>query len=334
VIDFRYHLVSIIAVFLALAVGLVVGSTALSGKAEETLTLLQRRAIANNNSLIKHNQELTNQVDADQVFAAANAQRLIGGLLPHDKVVLVVAPGAKDAVTSGVTAALKQAGATVTGEVDLQSSFLTTSAATETALTTLAQSLAGKAGLPPPVQSQSQVAGQQAAAAVLAASLLDPATGGSTLSANASADILSGLEQAGYVSVNGTPATATQAVLVAPGGAAPQPGGPVLVAVAAQLSAASSGTVLAGAVESIGTGSVIDAENNGTHPVSTVDNADTEAGQIIVVQALKNLLDGKAPSSYGVDPGSAPNPAPTPSLTPTTSGTPTTGASSAAPGRH
>ncbi|HUC25193.1 MAG TPA: copper transporter, partial [Streptosporangiaceae bacterium] len=34
-IDFRYHLVSIIAVFLALAVGLAVGSTALSGKAVE-----------------------------------------------------------------------------------------------------------------------------------------------------------------------------------------------------------------------------------------------------------------------------------------------------------
>jgi Copper transport outer membrane protein, MctB len=328
VIDFRYHLVSIIAVFLALAVGLVVGSTALSGKAEETLTLLQRRAIASNNSLTKHNQELTNQVNADQAFAGASAQRLIGGLLAHDKVVLVVAPGANGAVTKGVTTALQQAGATVTGEVDLQSSFLTTSAATETDLTTLAQSLAGKAGLPPPVQSQSPVGGQQAVAAVLAASLLDPTTGNSTLSANASADVLTGLEQQGFVSVSGTPVTATQAVLVAPGGAAPQTGGPVLVAVAAQLSAASSGTVMAGAVESIGTDSIISTENNSPHPISTVDNADTETGQIIVVQALKNLLDGKPPSKYGVDPGTAPSPAPTPSLTPTT------GTSSPAAGKH
>ena len=30
-IDFRYHIVSIIAVFLALAVGIVVGTTALNG---------------------------------------------------------------------------------------------------------------------------------------------------------------------------------------------------------------------------------------------------------------------------------------------------------------
>ena len=30
-IDFRYHLVSIVAVFLALAIGIVVGATALKG---------------------------------------------------------------------------------------------------------------------------------------------------------------------------------------------------------------------------------------------------------------------------------------------------------------
>ena len=46
---------------------------------------------------------------------------------------LVVAPGANSAVTTGVTAALQQAGATVTGQVDLQQSFLDTSAGNETA---------------------------------------------------------------------------------------------------------------------------------------------------------------------------------------------------------
>ncbi len=141
-IDFRYHLVSIIAVFLALAVGLVVGSTALSGKAEYFLSRAQHGALASNNALRKTNGALSNQVTADQAFAQANSQRLIGGLLPHDNVVLVVAPGAKSAVTAGVTAALKQAGATVTGEVDLQQAFLDTTAVNETGLTDLAQSLA------------------------------------------------------------------------------------------------------------------------------------------------------------------------------------------------
>jgi Copper transport outer membrane protein, MctB len=325
VIDFRYHLVSIIAVFLALAVGLVVGSTALSGKAEYFLSQEQHRALTINTALTKKNGNLNKQVSADQAFAQANSQRLIGGLLPHDTVVLVVAPGANGAVTSGVRAALQQAGATVTGEIDLQQSFLDTSAANETALMQLAQSLAGKAGLVPPVQSQSSVAGQQAAAQVLAAGLLDPTAGATGLSAKANAAILTGMEQTGFVSASTAPAMAAQAVLVAPGGAPPQTGSEVLAKVAAQLSAASSGTVMAGSVDSIGAGSVIRNESSSPHPVSTVDNADTETGQIMVVQALKDLLDGKAPAKYGIDPGTAPSPPPTPSPSPSSRSTGTAG---------
>ena len=317
-IDFRYHLVSIIAVFLALAVGLAVGSTALSGKAAAFLSAQERRAIAANASLTKHNQALTNQIAADQAFAQAGSQRLLGGVLAHEKVVLVVAPGADDAVTSGITAALRQAGATVTGQVDLSQSFLTTNGATETSLTQLAQNLAARTGLPPPTQSPSQVGGQQAAAQLLAASLLDSPSGASVPSAKVTADVLTGLEQTGFLTANAMPAAANLAVLVAPGGLPPQTGSAVLISVAAQLKQASSGaTVMAGSSESVGSDSVISNENISTDPVSTVDNADTESGQIMVVQALRYLLAGKAPAQYGISSGNAPSPAP--SLSPANS---------------
>ncbi len=326
-IDFRYHLVSIIAVFLALAVGLVVGSTALSGKAEETLKLAQHNALATIASLEKENSVLTNQVSADQAFAQAASPRLIAGLLAQEKVVLVLAPGAENGVTTGVTTALKQAGATVTGQVQLQQSFMTTSAANEGALTQLADSLATKAGLSPLTQSQSQVPGQQAAAQVLAASLL-ASPSGTGLSGKAGADILSGLSQYGFVSVGSPPpATATLAVLVTPGGPPPQAGSEVLDAVAAALNAAGSATVMVGASDSVGPGSVISYENGAPKPVSTVDNADTETGQIMVVQALAELLEGKPPAQYGIADQAAPSPAPTPSATPSTT-------SSAAVGSH
>jgi len=325
VIDFRYHLVSIIAVFLALAVGLVVGSTALSGKAVEFLTARQRAAVAENGTLIKEKGALTNQVNADQAFAQAAAQRLVGGLLAQQKVVVVVAPGASSAVTNGVTTVLHQAGATVTGQVDLQQSFMATTAGNEATLTQVAQSLAARWGLPAPAVSQSQVGGQQAVAQVLAASVLDSTSGGA-LSAKASNDILLGLQQNGLVQ----PVTITEAaslvVLVAPGGSPPQTGSAVLVALAAQLKHASSGTVMAGADESIGTQSIISNENSSADNVSTVDNADTETGQITVVQALRYALDGKLPAAYGVASGNVPSPAPTPS------GTPTAGSTGAAGG--
>jgi hypothetical protein len=325
VIDFRYHLVSIIAVFLALAIGLAVGSTALSGKAAEILNAQERRAVADNAALTKHNTALSNQIAADQAFAQAGSQRLVGSLLAHEKVVLVVAPGADSAVTDGVTTILHQAGATVTGQVNLQQSFLATNGANETTLTQLAQNLAANAGLAAPAQSQSLVAGQQAAAQLLAASLLDSPTGvtttGTTLSAAASAAILNGFEQDGFVTANAAPAPANIAVLVAPGGQAPQTDSEVLIALATQLKVASNGaTVMAGGSESVGSGSVISNENSSANQVSTVDNADTESGQIMVAQAIRYLLNGKAPAAFGIDSGNAPSPAPTPSSTATSAG--------------
>ena len=53
--------------------------------------------------------------------------------------------------------------------------------------------------------------------------------------------------------------------------------------------------------------------------LTTVDNADTVTGQIIVAQALNELLEPNAtPAAYGVRPGAVPSPAPsvTPSPTP------------------
>jgi hypothetical protein len=325
VIDFRYHLVSIIAVFLALAVGLVVGSTALSAKALEALQVAQR-ALASRNATLDHaNSSLTNQLGADKAFAEAVSPRLLPGLLTGLKVVEVVDSTANQNVTTGVTQALKQAGATVTGEVILQPSFLLTDGRDEEQLTQLAQYYAAQAAVAPPAQSSSGIAGQQAAGQVLAASLLTASGAGHSKA------ILNGFSQDGYVSIgNGASSVsgpATLAVLIAPGGAPPQAGSRVLVALAAALRNAGSGTVMVGGSESVGSNSVIDAEIRAGQ-VSTVDYADTEIGQIMTVQALRLLHDGKPPGQYGIGPGAAPSPAPTPSVTPTGTTTPSPGTSS------
>ena len=323
-IDFRYHLVSIIAVFLALAVGLLVGSTALSGKAVEALTAAQRAALNKNASLQKQVSMYQNQVTADQAFATASSKRLLDGLLTGQSVVIVTAPGFDSAMIGGLRTALTEAGATVTGEVDLQSSFLITTGQTETALTGLAQQLAAHAGLTLTTQPSSSVVGQQAAAQVLAASLMS--RDGAALSTATSQHILSGLSQGGYVSIASggpVPAPATLAILVTPSGAPPQTGGEVLAATALALKNAGDGTVMAGPVSAVGSGSVIDVENSARN-VSTVDNADTESGQIMTVWALYYLRAGKPAAQYGIANGVVPSPAPSVSGTPTV--TPSVGA--------
>ena len=317
-IDFRYHLVSIIAVFLALAVGLAVGSTALTGTAEQALTAAQHRLTSQNKSLTKQNELWQHQIAGDQAFAAANSARLLAGLLTDERVVLIAAPGADSAVTTGLTSALREAGATVTGQVSLTSAFTTTSGQNEAALSQLAQNLAGSAGLVlKPVSAGSTIAGQQDAAQVLAAGLL---AGGANLTSVASQAILTGFSRGDFISVDsGAPASAPAnlAVLVTPSGQPPQQSvSEVLMAVASELQSAGSGTVMAGAVSSIDSGSVINAEISAGNAVSTVDNADTETGQIMVVQALRFRLDGKAPQAYGAEPAAAPSPGPAPAGTP------------------
>ena len=334
-IDFRYHLVSIIAVFLALAVGLTVGATALSGLAEKALQAELRKVNQHDSALTKDNRGLTNQVAANQAFGQANSQRVLGGILAGQKVVLVVAPGEDPTVTTNVTSALGQAGATVTGEVDLSSSFLDTSGRIESFLSLLAQRLHTTANVTLPTNpSSSAVAGQQAAAAVLSAAILtkDSTQGtgfspSTALPASAIASILAGFNQGGFLSVTGpngstSLAPATLAVLIVPGGP-PVAGSTslgaaqVLPVVAQELTAAGHGTVMAGPISAIASNSAISAENSAGQ-VSTVDNADTVIGAITVAQALNLVLNGKAPAQYGQETGAAPSPAPTPSPTPTT----------------
>ena len=172
-IDFRYHLVSIIAVFLALAVGLLVGATYRSGPAETLLQQQQKNATTQNNTLRAKNAQLAGQIGADQAFAQAGAARLLTGLLAGEKVVVVEAPGATSQMAGGVVAALQQAGATVTDQVLLQSGFLATTGAGESSLSDLARQLAGQAGVTLPATAlYPGTAGQQDAAAVIAATIV------------------------------------------------------------------------------------------------------------------------------------------------------------------
>jgi hypothetical protein len=322
VIDFRYHLVSIIAVFLALAIGIVVGSTALQPTVEHTLQATGSRLEGRIDQVEKNNRALNQQLSADQAFAEASRDRLLGHLLAGQDVVLVTAPSPDGQVVTGLTTALQAAGAPVTGTVALQSQFFDDSDSTEAKLNQLAEQLAATAGL---IISNAgtgdAIAGQEAAAQVIAAAIAtkaDPAA----LSAAQSQAILDGFAAAGYLQVSGAGDSATSlspaglALVVAP--AAPpsstdaSPANLALLSVAEQLQAASDGTVLAGSVAGSGPGSAID-EATGGGTVSTVDEADSASGQIIAVQALSLLLSGHSPHSYGVHPGVVPSPAPSPS---------------------
>jgi hypothetical protein len=364
VIDFRYHLVSIVAVFLALAVGLLLGATQLKPLTQTALDNQSNVEKHQINSLRAENKTLQDEVGSDQQFAQAAAARLLDGLLTDQRVVLVTAPGADSATISGVTTALQQAGAKVTGQLALQPKFFGTTTSTENSLSTLAQDLA-PAGVVPGSSQTAQLAGnpkvtgQAEAAQVLAAALvatgtpdtpsapgsqnaagLPSAQSGADLPQTQVSEILDGFAGQGYLQVSPSGGAAaleqaTLAVVIIPS-TPPQdgdsdPANLALISFAYQLRLASRGVVLAGPLSATGAGSAIDELINGNTGIqlSSVDDADSEPGQIMVVQALANLLDGQRPAAYGVGPGAVPSPAPVPSPSPSDSPSPTPSKSAA-----
>ncbi len=332
-IDFRYHLVSIVAVFLALAIGLVVGSTALQPAVVSALNKASSVEAQRNRSLYAHNAQLKAQIAADEAFAQAGEPNLLHGLLAGQRVVLVLAPGTDGPTVDSVTRALKGAGASVTGQVVLTSQFFDTAATTEQQLTTTATSLAPTGLTLPESSSDPQVAGQQAAARVIAATIANK-DDVATLSPQQTQQILTGFANAGFLQINGPgggnslSGQATMAVVVVPGTVpSAKTSGPFnlsLISLANDLQEASKGAVLAGPVVGSGPRSAIDSVNSGAAGVSltTVDNADMVTGQIIVAQALHELLGPNATTAaYGVRPGAVPSPAPSASPSPSPSGT-------------
>jgi Copper transport outer membrane protein, MctB len=343
VIDFRYHLVSIVAVFLALAIGIVVGATALKGSTLKVLDKTSQQEKHQISSLLANNGNLRQQISNDQAFAEAGASPLVGHLLTGQRAVIVTAPGADGQVVSGITTTLQQAGAQVTGQVAMEQQFFVAGQSTQSNLDYLAQQLVPPGinlGQSPQPDANPQIAGQQEAAQVIAAALVTK--DGPGLADAQSKAILNGFAQHGYLQVSGTNGAglrlATLAVVVVP--ASPPTAGDsdsanlALLALAQQLNATGQAAVLAGAPPGSGPGSAIEEMISGGSGVqlSSVDIANVKTGQIMVAQALSRLLAGHKPASYGIAPGAVPSPAPTPLTTP--SATPATTTTKAKTAKH
>ena len=322
-IDFRYHLVSIVAVFLALGIGLLLGATALQPSTLAGLIKTSQRERHQIDSLIAGNGQLNHQISSNDQFAAANAPLLLGQLLAGQRVVVVEAPGASGQVVSGIDQALTESDAIIAGHVQIQSRFFDVSPATQEQLTQLAQQFA-PAGVTlhgSPVAQASQIL----ADAILTRD--DPGQPVAGETDSASAALLSGFGAGGFLTRSGHPeARATLAVVVTP--ASPSttsdsnPASQRLVTLAQALNLIGQGTVMAGSVSGSGPGSAIDVIRTGARRsrVSTVDDADHTIGQIVVAQALYEQLRGISGSYGSTSSAAAPGPSPAPTPSPAPSG--------------
>ena len=339
-IDFRYHVVSIVAVFLALAIGIVLGSTELQGP---TFNILNHTTAKLQNEYDQARSQLAtaqSQANQGEQYAAAVEPAVLRDLLPGQRLLIVTEPGAQPQVVSGISAAATDAGASVTGQIALQPKFFDTSDTTRDSLnqTTLDVAQAANIALTPTDSFQQQ------AAQVIGSEILVKSTGSasasqpspspaSTSQGTNAQTMLSAYASSGFLTTTGQPATpATLVVIVTPqnvpADGAADPYDQVLVPLAAELAAKSSATVVAGSSAGSGPGSPIAVlrSNNVSNQVSTVDDADLVSGQTVTIQALAAMLHGGKAGSYGFTDNGASAVAPTPAPTPSASPSPTASA--------
>jgi hypothetical protein len=316
VIDFRYHLVSLIAVFLAVALGIVIGTTQLNGPLTDNLQGQVTALQDDKRSLEDQTQLLQTQLDDVGSFDEAVGPVLVENTLVGQSVVLVVASPDLDAeVVEGVTALLGSAGATVTGTIRLTDTYGDPSSAG-----TVESYLAGP-GVPATVTRPATDDVGELLASVLAQVLMVPGAGtpdaGIPPSTTDTSTVLSGLEELDVLSQDTTSVSPADFAVVltsgtVAGGDDAEARTTALVQLATALDEEGSGAVVAGDLASNADGGLVAAVRSApsvTAVVSTVDNVTTPAGRISTVLAV--AAEGRGTSGeYGVGEDTQPVPPP------------------------
>lgn len=122
-VDFRYHIVSLVAVFLALAVGIILGAGPLQNSIGDTLSGEVGVLRESNADLKTANEQLADE--NEHYVAAFNqfAPTLLEGTLAGQSIAIVTFPGTADEDLEKVQDQATQAGATVSGVFDVQSAW-------------------------------------------------------------------------------------------------------------------------------------------------------------------------------------------------------------------
>jgi Copper transport outer membrane protein, MctB len=290
-VGFRYHLVSLVAVFLALAVGLVLGATGLSGVSTDGLHTRVNQLTAERRTLQGQVGTLRGQVAAGDGVAAALGPRAVAGALAGRTVVLVGAPRTGGDVTDAVQKMLQAAGARVTGRVQLAADLVDPRRASD--VRAFVTGGGQPAGFRLPETDDAGVLG----AALLSYALVRKGAAADQASVS---QVLSGFAALQMLRLeSATVAPAEYAVLVA--SATVAGAGRALGQIAGALGRGGRGVVVAGTAAATGPDGllgIVRADPDLAAVVATVDDAGTAAGQVGTVFALARAGAGKI-GQYG-----------------------------------
>jgi hypothetical protein len=276
VISFRYHLVSIAAVLLALAAGIALGTgplddnTVLSG--DDGAGSSEDPAVAR----------------FESGYAARTSGALLKNALKGRSVVVMTLPGARAEETKDIRAGIEKAGAEVTGEVQLTGK-LVDPANRQFAEGVAQQSAADVEGVTDAGESYGRIG------AALGRSVLGDA--GKKLDTTATT-IGSAFDEGQLVKYAAKPARFADLAVVVGGPGRAGDSGSVSAQLAKAIDGAGGGAVLAGPSTSSQDGGVLAAlrDSDAASQISTVDVTDTAAGRVVVSLALAQEAEGQSGS--------------------------------------
>lgn len=122
-IDFRYHLVSLVAVFLALAVGIILGAGPLADPIGDTLTGQVDKLREDRNQLNEQLTQAQSEINVQDQTIEQFAPRIFNGFLQGVPVALVVLPDAEAEDVKAVNDIIATAGGSVSAQINLQDNF-------------------------------------------------------------------------------------------------------------------------------------------------------------------------------------------------------------------
>ncbi|WP_433798404.1 copper transporter [Actinomycetospora sp. CA-084318] len=298
-ISFRYHIVSLCAVVLALALGVVLGASSLSQTMLGALSSDRADLSGQVGTLTaERDTARAQQAAADRVLAGT-APALVGGTLRDRTVVLLAAPDADPADLDALTGLVGQAGGRVTGTLSLTDAMLVPDRAD--ALRALVTRV-----LPAGVQLPSTTDVGTLTGSLLG-SLVTAGRGPSSSPAEVGT-AFTALADGGFLAPGAAPAPA-QLALVVGGTPAPAPDAAgraaTLARLAAGIHAGGAGTVLA--TRSADGAVAVVRGDQALRGVSTVDGVGATAGRLAAVLAAAEQASGRS-GAYGAAPGVAPLP--------------------------
>jgi hypothetical protein len=300
VINFRYHVVSLTAVFLALAIGLVVGTAALNGPVADTLKS-QVDALSKDNSNYRDQaNQYSDELNRTQEFATQLAPTVLANKLAGRKLLLIGLPGSQDYVDQ-VKSMLTTAGATITAKVTVQDKFFDPNNNTELLDLATEGSQPSIPAIDLPVNSD----GVETSSALLALALQQRAT---LVAPGDLTAVLTAYTEPGYIAVDKNPVGGAEGTVIVSGlpptdkDAAKKTQSAVTLAT--QFAKAKPLVVSGNGVGDGNLVSEIRKDPTLVKTISTVDNGTTPQGQVTTAMAvIERMVQGRV-GQYGISAGS------------------------------